>query len=180
MSYCDYCKDLPLDNLHRIYHDKHYGFPIENDNELFGRLILEINQAGLSWDNILKKQTAFREAFDHFDIYKIANYQEKDIERLLGNAKIIRNKLKINAVIYNANQIKTIIQEFGSFKNWLDAQDLNQLNDWVKLFKKHFKFVGNEIVNEFLMSTAYLKGAHSENCIIFDKVIQTNPKWLNN
>lgn len=178
MSYCSYCENLPLDNLHRIYHDTKYGFPIESDNELFGRLILEINQAGLSWDTMLKKEQAFRKAFEEFDIQKIANYQDKERERLLNDAGIIRNRLKIDAVIYNAGAILALQKQYGSFKNWLDVQEFTTKEEWLKEFKKHFKFVGGEIVNEFLMSSGYLKGAHNEKCIIFDKIIKSKPRWL--
>ena len=178
MSYCDYVLTKPKDDLHRIYHDFHYGTPIEDDNELFGRLILEINQAGLSWDIILKKETSFRKAYSDFDIQKVAAYTEKDQERLLSDPGIIRNRLKVNAAIYNAQQILDIQEENGSFKQWLDDQGLTTKEEWVKLFKKRFKFTGGEIVNEFLMSTGYLKGAHIEKCIIFDEVIKNKPKWL--
>jgi DNA-3-methyladenine glycosylase I len=164
MSYCTFCKTLPEENHHRIYHDFHYGFPIEDDNELFGRFILEINQAGLSWDLLLKKQENFRIAFDNFDIKKIAKYNEKKVEELLLDAGIIRNRLKINAVIHNANVIVSIQEEFGTFKNWIDFQHPKRKEEWVKIFKKTFKFTGGEIVNEFLMSTGYLDGAHDENC----------------
>jgi len=178
MSYCTFCKDLPLDNVHKNYHDLHYGFPIEDDNELFGRLILEINQAGLSWETILKKEHYFRNAYSEFNITKVANYDEKDIARLLADAGIIRNKLKVGAAIYNAQKILEIKAECGTFKSWLDKNHPLTREEWTKLFKKTFKFVGGEIVNEFLMSTGYLKGAHDENCIIFDKVKSKNPKWL--
>lgn len=164
MSYCDYVLTKPKDDHHRIYHDFHYGTPIEDDNELFGRLILEINQAGLSWDIILKKQANFSEAFDVYSIEKIANYQEDKVNELLQNPGIIRNKLKINAVIYNAKQVLLIQKEFGSFKVWLDSHLGKSKEEWVKLFKKNFKFVGGEIVNEFLMSTGYLPGAHQPGC----------------
>jgi DNA-3-methyladenine glycosylase I len=164
MSYCDYVLTKPKDDHHRIYHDFHYGTPIEDDNELFGRLILEINQAGLSWDIILKKQANFSEAFDVYSIEKIANYQEDKVNELLQNPGIIRNKLKINAVIYNAKQVLLIQKEFGSFKGWLDGHLGKSKEEWVKLFKKNFKFVGGEIVNEFLMSTGYLPGAHQPGC----------------
>jgi len=154
-----------------------YGFPVETDNELFGRLILEINQAGLSWELILKKQKYFELAFHAFDIRTVARYGEKDRERLLNNASIIRNKRKINAVIYNAQQILDIQREFGSFKKWLDSHHPMTREEWTKMFKKQFKFVGGEIVNEFLMSTGYLPGAHDESCPVFDKILETNPKW---
>lgn len=164
MSYCDFVSTRPKDDLHRIYHDFHYGTPIDNDDELFGRLILEINQAGLSWDTILKKQAHFYEAFDHYDIARIATYSDEKIQELLGNPGIIRNKLKIHAVIYNAKEVLTIQKEYGTFKNWLDTHRGLSKPEWVKLFKKHFKFVGGEIVGEFLMSTGYLPGAHHPNC----------------
>ena len=135
MSYCDYVKNLPEDNVHKIYHDQHYGVRIEDDNELFGRLILEINQAGLSWDTILKKQESFRKAFDNFEIKKIANYSDDKILELLQNAGIIRNRLKIHAVINNAKKVMEIQNEFGSFKSWLDNQNEMPLAHWEKLFK---------------------------------------------
>lgn len=178
MSYCNYCLNLASEDVNKVYHDQLYGFPISDDNELFGRLILEINQAGLSWQTILKKEQNFRLAFEDFNIQKIANYAEKDRERLLEDAGIIRNRLKIDAVIYNAQKVLEIQAEFNTFQSWLDKNHPLTREEWTKLFKKTFKFVGGEIVNEFLMSTGYLKGAHIENCPIFAKVKDTNPKWL--
>ncbi len=174
MSYCTFCSGLENSDLHKIYHDNHYGFSIESDDELFGRLILEINQAGLSWGIILKKQEGFREAFDQYNIEKIANYGDDKISDLLSNAMIVRNKLKVNAVIYNAKQLILLKNEFGSFKAWLDSHKEKTLVEWTILFKKTFKFVGGEIVNEFLMSTGYLPGAHDENCEIYEKVKMFN------
>lgn len=176
-SYCQFVANLPKGNVHKVYHDTQYGFPIDNDNELFGRLILEINQAGLSWNTILNKQENFRNAYDNYDLKTIANYNEKDIARLLNNAGIIRNKLKINAAIYNARKILELQKEFGSFKNWLDTNHPLPKESWVKLFKKTFKFTGGEITNEFLMSTGYLKGAHVENCEIHHTILKYNPSW---
>ena len=178
MSYCTFCVALSEDNVHKKYHDYHYGFPIDSDDELFGRLILEINQAGLSWETILKKEEGFRAAYDQFSIHKVANYTDQDIDRLLSNPLIIRNRLKVNAAIFNAQKILEIKSEFGTFKDWLNNHHPLSREEWTKLFKKTFKFVGGEIVNEFLMSTGYLKGAHDENCMIFDKVVKNNPKWL--
>jgi len=178
MSYCDYCSSPDAKEVHVEYHDKAYGFPIHSDNELFGRLILEINQAGLSWEIILNKQKYFELAFDGFNIEKVANYGEADFNRLVNDERIIRNKLKINATIHNAQAILQIQREFGSFKNWLDLEHPKTKDQWVKLFKTRFKFVGGEIVNEFLMSTGYLKGAHDESCPIFDKVKKEKPKWM--
>ena len=170
-SYCEYVKNLPEDNIHRIYHDTQYGFKIDSDNELFGRFILEINQAGLSWATILNKQDNFRTAFSNFDIKKIADYGKSDISRLLANSGIVRNKLKINAVIFNARKIVELQKEYGSFKSWLKIKNDCNLNltNWVALFKENFKFTGNEITKEFLTSTGYIKGAHIEACPILDK-----------
>jgi DNA-3-methyladenine glycosylase I len=166
-TYCEYVRKLPKDDLNRMYHDTEYGFPLTNDNELFGRLILEINQAGLSWTTILKKKENFRKSFDNFDIKKISKYQEKDIERLLEDSSIIRNKLKINAVIFNAEKVISIQKEYSSFYNWLMNHQTNNLSQWVKLFKKTFKFTGGEITKEFLLSIGILSGAHVAHCPVF-------------
>jgi len=178
MSYCDFCHDLPTTNVNRIYHDTEYGFPIDSDDELFGRLILEINQAGLSWTTILNKKENFRKAYKNFSIKKIARFTEKDRERLLNDAGIIRNRLKVNAAIHNAQQILELQKTHGSFAKWLDAQHPLDRAAWVKLFKKTFKFTGGEITNEFLMSSGYLPGSHDENCPIYKKVLKAKPKWL--
>ena len=180
MSYCNAIEYMPDDRkaLHKAYHDKLYGFPIHDDNELFGRLILEINQAGLSWEIILKKEASFRNAYDNFNIKKVAAYAEADIERLLADSGIIRNRLKINAAIENARTILLLQKQQGSFEKWLQAHHPKSKEEWVKLFKKTFKFTGGEIVNEFLMSIGYLEGAHSLNCKIHKQIIKTKPMWL--
>ncbi len=176
-SYCEMVSCLDKTNIHRIYHDTAYGFPIEDDNELFERFVLEINQAGLSWTTILSKQANFHNAFDKFDVKTVANYEEFDRQRLLNDAGIIRNRLKVDATIHNANVILQLQNEYGSFKNWLDQNHPKSKEDWMKLFKKTFKFTGGEIVNEFLLSTGYLRGAHVPSCSIYNKILQTNPKW---
>lgn len=177
-SYCEFALSQSEDNVHRIYHDTAYGFPIEDDNELFGRLLLEINQAGLSWNTILNKQENFRKAYAGFDIAKVAAFDEDDRARLLSDAGIIRNKLKVNAAIYNANQILVLQKEFGSFKQWIDEHHPKTKDEWVKLFRKQFKFVGGEIINEFLMSTGYLEGAHSEDCPVYHEILKHQPAWM--
>ena len=169
-SYCDYVANLDKDSLHKVYHDNQYGFAINNDDELFGRLILEINQAGLSWTTILVKQNNFRKAFSDFNIQKIAKYGEQDINRLLSNSGIIRNKLKINSVIFNAQKILILQAEFGSFRNWLENNKGEKLEEWVNLFKNIFKFTGGEITKEFLISTGQIEGAHALDCPIFNQV----------
>ena len=179
MSYCTAIKGMKETRLsiHKAYHDNHYGFPIDNDDELFCRLILEINQAGLSWETILNKQEGFRKAYHNFNIKKVAAYKEKDIERLLNDAGIIRNKLKVNAAIENAKTIQRLQKEFGSFKNWLAHHHPQTKEEWMKLFKQTFKFTGGEIVNEFLMSAGYLPGAHDEDCPVYKKVVKAKPMW---
>jgi DNA-3-methyladenine glycosylase I len=179
MSYCTALNTMKNDDmlLHKQYHDEQYGFPIHDDNELFCRLILEINQAGLSWTTILRKQETFRKAYHNFNLKKVASYKEKDVERLLNDAGIIRNRLKVHAAIENAKKILQLQKEFGSFKNWLDKNHPLTKEEWVKLFKKNFRFTGGEIVNEFLMSTGYLPGAHEESCAVYKKVLKAQPAW---
>ena len=178
-TYCQAILTMPSDSVHHRYHNTAYGFPIHDDHELFCRLVLEINQAGLSWTTILKKEENFRKAFHNFDIKKVASYKAKDQDRLLNDAGIIRNRLKIDAAIENAKSILLLTKEHGSFKAWLDHHHPLSKEEWVKLFKKTFRFTGGEIVNEFLMSTGYLPGAHDESCTIFKKVLKAKPAWRN-
>lgn len=180
MSYCNAIEKMNDEKkaIHKTYHDHHYGFPIHDDNELFGRLIMEINQAGLSWETILKKEAGFRKAYHNFNINKVAAYKEKDRNRLLADAGIIRNRLKVDAAIENAKTILQLQKQHGSFEKWLALNHPKSKEEWVKLFKKTFRFTGGEIVNEFLMSTGYLPGAHTEDCIIHKKIVKAKPLWL--
>jgi len=178
-SYCEAVEHYDANNVHRIYHDVKYGFRIEDDEELFELLILEIFQAGLSWTTILNKRQNFQKAFDGFNINVVASYQETDRQRLLADAGIIRNRLKIDAAIHNANVLLRLKSEYGSFMGWLDHHHPKTKEEWVKLFKKTFKFTGGEIVNEFLMSAGYLPGAHIESCPVYKEALKTNPPWLN-
>ena len=180
MSYCtaiEAMQDSERKTLHKNYHDKHYGFPMHDDNEIFGRLLLEINQAGLSWETILKKEAAFRKAYSHFNIKKVAAYTEADRERLLADAGIIRNRLKVNAAIHNAQTILILQKDFGSFEKWLEHHHPRSKEEWVKLFRKTFKFTGGEIVGEFLMSLGILPGAHAESCPVYKQVLKQKPMW---
>lgn len=180
MSYCAAIENMPVGErkfLHQNYHDYHYGFPLEDDNELFGRLVMEINQAGLSWETILRKEAAFRAAYDQFSIEKVAAYTGDDIARLLNDAGIIRNRLKINAAVENARVIQTLRKEYGSFGKWLEYHHPKSKADWVKLFKKTFRFTGGEIVGEFLMSIGYLEGAHADSCPVYHQILALQPKW---
>jgi DNA-3-methyladenine glycosylase I len=173
-----YCQLAPGDPFHGPYHDNDYGFPLREDNLLFERLILEINQAGLSWLTILKKREGFRQAYHQFDIDVVAAYGEEDRARLLNDAGIIRNRLKVDAAIENARRIIQIQQDYGSFVAWLDQHHPLSKPEWVKLFKKTFQFTGGEITGEFLMSTGYLPGAHAEDCPVYAKIAALNPPWL--
>lgn len=176
-TYCQYVLAHPEDEFNRRYHDQEYGFPLTDDNLLFERLALEINQAGLSWITILKKQANFRRAYGGFVVKTVAGYGESDRARLLSDAGIIRNRLKVNAAIQNARRILELRQEYGSFKGWLDAHHPLPRGEWTKLFKQTFLFTGSEIVNEFLTSTGYLPGAHEETCPIYPKVRSLDPPW---
>jgi len=177
-SYCEYIQNAGKNSVHRHYHDTEYGFPIDSDDLLFARLVLEINQAGLSWETILKKKDNFFKAFDQFNVDKVSRYTEKKRQKLLQDAGIIRNRLKIDAAIFNAKAIKAIQKEHQSFRKWLDMHHPKTKEEWVKLFKTTFRFTGGEIVNEFLMSTGYLPGAHVESCPVYKKVVKLKPKWL--
>jgi len=178
-TYCEVIGQMKKGDksVHKIYHDTQYGFPIEDDNELFCRLVLEINQAGLSWTTILNKQEGFRKAYHNFNIKKVAAYKDKDVQRLLNDAGIIRNRLKVNAAIENAKTILLLQKEFGSFKNWLARQHPKSREEWTKLFKQTFRFTGGEIVNEFLMSAGYLPGAHEKDCPVYKKLLKAKPLW---
>jgi DNA-3-methyladenine glycosylase I len=179
MSYCSALAAMPEPRraLHAAYHDHRYGFPIHDDNELFGRLLLEINQAGLSWETILKKEAAFRQAYDNFDIATVAAYSEADRARLLADAGIIRNRLKINAAIENAKTLLALQASHGSFASWLAQHHPLPKDEWVQLFKRTFRFTGGEIVGEFLMSIGHLPGAHVPDCPVYSRILAAQPLW---
>ncbi len=173
-SYCDIAPGHPF---HGPYHDTEYGFPLRDDAGLFERLVLEINQAGLSWLTILKKREAFRKAYRGFDPHVVARFGARDRTRLLADAGIIRNRLKIDAAIHNAKRLVVLIDEHGSFADWLDAQGELGKPEWVKVMKREFKFMGGEIVGEFLMSIGRLPGAHTEGCPVATVIARrTAPK----
>ncbi|NIJ68791.1 DNA-3-methyladenine glycosylase I [Xanthomonas sp. 60] len=173
-----YCLIAPGHPVHGAYHDHEYGFPQREEADLFERLVLEINQAGLSWETILKKREGFRRAYDGFDVDAVAAYGEADIARLLADPGIIRNRLKVHAAIHNAQVIQQLRAAHGSFAGWLDAQHPLPKADWVKLFKKTFRFTGGEITGEFLMSLGYLPGAHAQDCPVQQRILALRPPWL--
>ena len=172
-----YCDIAASHEWHGPYHDTEYGFPLQDDAELFERLVLEINQAGLSWLTILKKREAFRRAYDNFDPEIVARYGARERRRLLADAGIVRNRLKIEAAIANAARILELREAHGSFAGWLAAHHPRSRDEWVKLFKSTFRFTGGEIVGEFLMSIGYLPGAHSESCPVHRRILKQRPPW---
>jgi DNA-3-methyladenine glycosylase I len=175
VSYCDAARGHPF---HGPYHDFEYGFPVADDDRLFERLVLEINQAGLSWLTILKKRDAFRAAFRGFEIDRVARMTARDRARLLRDEGIIRNRLKIDAAIENAKRIRALRKSHGSFAAWLDAHHPRSATDWVKLFRRTFVFTGGEITGSFLLSTGYLAGAHDESCPVLAQIARLGPPWM--
>ena len=179
-SYCDFAPGHPL---HGPYHDREYGFPQRGEAALFERLLLEINQAGLSWETILRKRDGFRRAYDGFDVDAVAGYGARDRARLLADAGIVRNAMKVDAAIHNAQVIRGLRDSHGGFARWLDAHALDDgaprdKASWVKLFKRTFRFTGGEITGEFLMSLGYLPGAHAEDCPVHARLLMLSPPWL--
>jgi DNA-3-methyladenine glycosylase I len=173
-----YCDSAPGHPLHGPYHDSEYGFPSRDESVLFERLVLEINQAGLSWLTVLQKRSNFRKAYAGFDVDTVAAFGEQDRARLLADAGIIRNRLKVDAAIENARRVQALRDSHGGFAEWLDAHHPMQKDDWVKLFKKTFRFTGGEITGEFLMSLGYLPGAHRAGCPVQTRLETLRPRWM--
>ena len=137
--YCEYSEKHPH---HKSYHDTEYGFPTDDNTVIFERLSLEIFQAGLSWDLMIKKRSGLRKAFADFDIDKIATFGEEFVLKQLDNPDIIRSRRKIEAIIYNAKQAQALIKEYGSLAKWIKINHPLPLEGWTKLFKTQFKFIG--------------------------------------
>jgi DNA-3-methyladenine glycosylase I len=172
-----YCTVAPGHQWHGPYHDREYGFPLTSDAALFERLMLEINQAGLSRLTVLKKRDAFRRAYADFDPEVVAAYGARDRRRLLADAGIIRNRLKVEAAIANAKRILELRKSRGSFAGWIAAHHPRSKEEWVTLFKQTFRFTGGEIVGEFLMSIGYLEGAHDKSCPVYQRILRRRPPW---
>ena len=181
-TYCDYVRDHPEDTFNKDYHDNEYGYPLTDDSVLFERLVLEINQAGLSWITILKKKDNFHRAYDGFDVDKVARYSEKKIARLLADAGIIRNRLKIEAAVHNAKRFLEVQKEFGSFSAYIwsfvkgkpvrnrfktlrDLPARTPLSDLISadLKRRGFKFVGSTIVYAHMQATGMVND-HLTSC----------------
>jgi DNA-3-methyladenine glycosylase I len=176
-TYCAAVRSGRLHAVHTVYHDLEYGFPLRSDDGLFERLILEINQAGLSWETILKKREGFKLAYAKFKLEEVAAFNDDDIAQLLSDASIIRNRLKVLATIENAKRILELQRDHGSFLAWLEANHPKDLNGWRVLFKKTFVFTGGEIVREFLVSTGFLPGSHDTDCPCHAKILELDPAW---
>jgi len=172
-----YCDAAPGHPIHGPYHDTEYGFPAADDRVLFERLVLEINQAGLSWLTILRKRQGFFAAFEGFEPARVAAYGEADRDRLLADASIIRNRLKIDAAIENAKRVCALQESHGSFAAWIAAHHPLDKPGWVGLFRKTFRFTGGEITGEFLMSIGYLPGAHRADCPVYRTIAALQPPW---
>ena len=176
---CSWCEK---DDLYRDYHDNEWGNPVYEDDKLFEFLVLETFQAGLSWYTILKKRDNFRKAFDQFNYKKIAQYGDAEIERLMQDAGIIRNGLKIKGTITNAIAFMETQKEFGSFSNYIwgftdgkpidnnpktlkDVPAVNEISDALSkdLKKRGFKFVGSTVVYAHMQATGMVND-HVEEC----------------
>ncbi|MBP1045610.1 DNA-3-methyladenine glycosylase I [Enterococcus sp. BWM-S5] len=179
MEKCEWAKTS--ENMEK-YHDEVWGVPIYEDRLLFRKLVLDINQAGLSWQTILNKTPAFDEAFDHFVIEKVAAYDEEKIQELLQNPAIIRNRRKIEAAIHNAQAVQAIQAEFGSFSDYIWHFTSNQtintnrrkdepmtptsvLSDTIssEMKKKGFKFIGSTIIYAYLQAVGIIND-HELEC----------------
>ncbi|MFI1745033.1 DNA-3-methyladenine glycosylase I [Thalassobellus sediminis] len=182
---CNWCKG---DALYEAYHDKEWGVPVYDDATLFEFLILETFQAGLSWITVLRKRENFRMAFDNFDYKKIATYQQDKIDSLLQDAGIIRNKLKVNATVTNAQAFMKIQDEFGSFSKYIwnfvdgkpiknkyktmqDVPTTTAISDDLSkdLKKRGFKFVGSTVVHAHMQATGMVND-HIKSCFRYDEV----------
>ena len=172
-----YCQSSQSNPLHQWYHDHEYGFPKHTDQALFELFSLEIMQAGLSWLTVLQKRSALRSAFADFIPQQVACFDAHDVLRLCSDVTIIRNQLKINSIIYNAKRITCLINKHGSFQHWLMQFHPRSQSEWLLCFKREFKFVGPEIIAEFLMSSGWLAGAHQFSCPIYQKVLSQCPMW---
>lgn len=187
---CPWCGDDPL---YMDYHDHEWGVPVNDDRRLFEFLILEGAQAGLSWITILRKRESYRKAFDDFDIKKIAAYTEMDIERLLANPGIVRNRLKIRSAVRNAKAALAIQEQYGSLASYLwgfvdgtplqnrwrsmaDIPARTELSDRIsKDLKKHgLNFVGSTIVYAFMQAVGMVND-HTLDCFRYQE-IQTMSK----
>ena len=182
------CAWVPEDELYTKYHDEEWGVPVYDDRLLFEFLILEGAQAGLSWSTILKKRENYREAFDHFEAKKIANYDQKKIDELLDNPGIVRNRLKIKSTIQNAKVFLEIQKERGSFSDYIwsfvggkphinkfkklsDIPAKTEISDVMSkdLKKQGFNFVGSTICYAFMQAVGMVND-HTVDCFRYKQI----------
>ena len=173
-----YCDVAPGHQFHGPYHDTEYGFPTDIETVLFERLAMEIMQAGLSWLIVLKKRDGLNQAFESFEIDRVSTYGDLETDRLLADTAIIRNRMKIAAITENARRIRNMRDNHGGFSAWIESHHPKPRAEWVKLFKRTFKFTGGEITGEFLMSTGYLPGVHRPDCPTYTEIANLNPPWM--
>ncbi len=173
-----YCDVAPGHPHHGPYHDREYGFPATDERVLLERLSLEIFQAGLSWLIVLKKRPSIHAAFEGFEVDRVAAYGEAERTRLLGDAGIIRNRRKIDAIIENARRLQGLRADHGGFAGWIAAHHPRPKAAWVTLFREHFVFTGGEVVGEFLMSIGTLPGAHRQDCPVYRRIAELDPAWM--
>ena len=173
----------PNNPLYLAYHDNEWGEPCHDERMLFEMIILEGFQAGLSWECVLNKREGFREAFDNFDVQKVADYDVNKLASLTDNPKIIRNRLKINASVVNANIFIKIQEEFGSFDNYIwgftnreviyepcNIRTTSHLSDTISkdLKKRGMKFVGSTVIYSYLQAIGIING-HLKGCFKYKK-----------
>ena len=173
-----YCDVAPGHPIHEPYHDREYGFPLQDEAELLERLALEIFQAGLSWELILKKRAGIVTAFEGFAVDRVADFGEGRIRDLLEDERIVRNRLKVRAIVHDAGVIRAFRESHGGFSAWLSQQHPRSKRDWVQLFKKTYRYTGGEITGEFLMSIGYLPGSHREDCPVYERIAAIGPPWM--
>ncbi|MBN4051945.1 DNA-3-methyladenine glycosylase I [Cytophagaceae bacterium AH-315-L13] len=195
MEKCEWPAD---DELMMKYHDEEWGVPLFDDKKIFEFMVLDGFQAGLSWRTVLHKRENFRKAFEDYDLYKILRFDSKKIEALLNDKSIIRNKLKVNAVISNAQAFLKVQEEFGNFSKymWQFVDNKPIVNKWKKwteipastkesdimskeLKKRGFKFVGTTICYAF-MQAAGMVNDHTVNCFRHKELIKLSEKLVDN
>jgi DNA-3-methyladenine glycosylase I len=172
-----YCAIAPGHPVHSDYHEFEYGVPSRDDDVICERLALEIFQAGLSWEIVLRRREGIREAFGGFAPAHVAALGASGCERLVIDARVIRNRRKIEAIIANAGVMCGMIATHGSVAAWLAAHHPRSREDWVRLFRRAFRFTGPEITSEFLMSLGYLPGAHVPDCPAYARIDALGPPW---
>ncbi len=174
-TYCAVALEKPH---HKPYHDHEYGFPTDDERVIFERLSYEIMQAGLSWDLIIRKRDALNEVFHDFVVDKVAKISEDQILKMLDDARIIRSRKKIEAIITNARRVQGLRKTNGGLAGWLAAHHPSTEKEWLKHFKSTFVFVGPEVIKELMMGIGYFPGSHREDCPVYKKIAKLKPPWM--